>query len=329
LLLLLGLAMFIERRSGATAEGSPSPTPDAVASSSIAASVAPSSSARASDVTSSSSPLSTPTPTRADPVLVGAGDIARCDGEGDEATADLLDDIEGTVFTLGDNVYPAASEETLRDCFGPSWGRHLDRIRPVAGNHDWKDGGIKAFRTYFGKQLPPDGSTWYAYWLGKWRVIVLDSDCAQVDGCDPDSPQGRWLADELATNPARCTVAMFHHPRFSSGDEHGNDRAMDAFWQPLYRAGTDVILNGHEHDYERFAPQDPEGNEDRERGIRQFVVGTGGGELRGFDDPEPNSELRANVAFGVLALTLHDGSYEWRFHAADHDFADAGFAHCH
>lgn len=327
LLLLLGFAAILAQRSGDPVGGSPSA---AAASPTPGSHTPPPSSAPSIPSPSPSVTTPTPAPTPiADPVLVGAGDIAECDSEEDEATADLLDAIEGTVYTLGDNVYPSASEETLRDCFGPSWGRHLDRMLPVAGNHDWQDGGIKAYRVYFGERLPADGLTWYATWLGSWRVVVLDSDCDEVEGCGPDSAQGRWLADELAANQADCTVALFHHPRFSSGDEHGDDPAMDAFWQPLYTAGVDVILNGHEHDYERFAPQDPDAREDRGRGIRQFVVGTGGTTLRGFDDPRPNSELRANIAHGVLALTLRDGSYDWRFHAADSDFGDAGTGPCH
>ena len=175
----------------------------------------------------------------------------------------------------------------------------------------------------------PTASTWYARDLGTWRVIVLDSDCDKVGGCGPESPQGRWLAAELAASDARCTVAIFHHPRFSSGEEHGDDEAMDPFWRALHADGVDVIVNGHDHDYERFAPQDPEGREDRTAGIREFVVGTGGRELRGFADPRPNSELRASIAHGVLALTLHDGSYDWAFHAVASTFSDGGTAACH
>jgi hypothetical protein len=286
------------------------------------------------------SPLPSPTAT-GDPILVGAGDIANCDSDGDEATAKLLDGIDGQVFTAGDNVYPAASESTFADCYEPSWGRHLARTRAAAGNHDWQSDGIGAYRDYFGpSSAGPDGETWYAYDLGAWRVIVLDSDCEAVDGCGPTSPQGRWLADELATNDgasgggavggagARCTVAIWHHPRFSSGF-HGNEPSVGAFWRALYAAGVDVVINGHDHDYERFAPQDPSGTEDRERGIREFVVGTGGRPLRDFEEPRRNSELRASVDHGVLALALRDGSYDWQFHAATTDFSDRGTAFCH
>lgn len=262
-------------------------------------------------------------------MLVGAGDIADCDSDGDEATAALLDRIGGTVFTAGDNVYPAASRGAFEDCYEPSWGRHLARTRPAAGNHDWRDGGIGAYREYFAAQGTGQGdTTWYAYDLGTWRVIVLDSDCDDVGGCTAGSPQGRWLAAELAANDARCTLAIWHHPRFSSG-VHGNDSVVAPFWTALYAADADVVVNGHDHDYERFAPQDPSGHEDRDAGIREFVVGTGGAPLRKFSTIRANSELRAAVDHGVLALTLRDGGYDWRFHAATTDFSDAGSAHCH
>ena len=281
----------------------------------------------------SASGVVTPSPAATgDPVLVGAGDIGDCASDGDEATAALLDGIDGTVFTAGDNAYPDGTAAQFRDCYDPSWGRHRDRTWPAPGNHDWHAPDLAGYREYFGAAaVGPDGEPWYARTLGTWRVLVLDSDCDVVGGCGPDSPQGRWLAGELAgaSGAARCTVAIFHHPRFSSGAEHGDDPTMDPIWRALYAGGVDVVINGHEHSYERFAPQDPDGREDRARGIRAFVAGTGGRALRGFGDPRPNSELRASLAFGVLALTLHAGSYDWRFHAADSDFSDSGAASCH
>ncbi len=329
LIVLVGLSGVIGRAPSATPRG----TVIATASDSAMASPSGASGASAApaspSIPASAAPSIAPPPMDA-PVLVGAGDIASCDSDGDEATAALLDGIPGTVFTAGDNAYDDGSAEDFRECYDPSWGRHKDRTWPAAGNHDWHTDDLAGYRDYFGAAAAgPDGASWYARDLGTWRIIVLDSDCDDVDGCDPDSPQGQWLAAELASSTATCTVAIFHHPRFSSGDEHGDDPSMDALWRPLYAAGVDVILNGHDHDYERFAPQDPDGREDRERGIRQFVVGTGGRDLRGFDDIRPNSELASNLAHGVLALTLLDGSYRWEFHAAASDFSDSGTAFCH
>ena len=264
------------------------------------------------------------------PVLVGAGDIGDCGSDGDEATAALLDDIPGTVFTAGDNAYDDGAARDFEQCYAPSWGRHLARTWPTPGNHDWHTGGLAGYRDYFGTAgAGPDGASWYARDLGTWRVIVLDSNCEEVGGCAADSAQGRWLAAELEASDAACTVSIFHHPRFSSGERYGDDPAMDPFWRALYAGGVDVVVNGHEHSYERFAPQDPDAREDRARGIREFVVGTGGAGLRGFGTTSANSELRASVAHGVLALTLGDGSYDWEFHAAGSDFSDRGTASCH
>jgi hypothetical protein len=331
LVVLVGLTGVIGRAPAATPRG----TVIAAASSSATAVPSTATEAPASPSTSTSTTPGSSAPTVApppmdDPVLVGAGDIASCDSDGDEATAALLDRIDGIVFTAGDNAYDDGSAEDFRDCYDPSWGRHRDRTWPAAGNHDWRTTDLAGYRDYFGPAATgPDGASWYARDLGTWRVIVLDSDCEEVDGCGPDSPQGRWLAAELAASRATCTVAIFHVPRFSSGDEHGSDPSMDPFWRALYAAGVDVIVNGHDHDYERFAPQDPDGREDRERGIREFVVGTGGRELRGFDEIAANSELAVNVDHGVLALTLRDGAYAWQFHAATTDFSDSGTAFCH
>ena len=284
----------------------------------------------AGSIVASPPPSLSPTasPSAGDPVLVGAGDIAECTTDADAATARLVEAIPGSVFTAGDNVYEAASAATFRDCYAPTWGRFKDRTRPAAGNHDWADGGIDAYRAYFGAAAGTGDATWYAYDLGTWRVIVLDSDCGQVGGCGPDSTQGRWLANELADHPTACTLAIWHHPRFSSG-VHGDANDVAPFWRALYDAGADVVINGHDHDYERFAPQAPDGRADPSRGIREFVVGTGGAELRTFPRAAPNSELRAALYHGVIELTLHDGSYDWRFLSTTTDFSDSGTAHCH
>ena len=330
LLLLLGATRLVDRRTAApgpissVAGSVPAAGPSAIGSTSQPPGT-PGSPSGGTD-TPSGSPLASPT---GDPVLVGAGDIGVCGDDGDEATAKLLDGIAGTVFTVGDNAYNNGTAEQFRECYHPNWGRHLERTRPAPGNHDWGLGNLDGYLGYFGARAAgPDGTSWYSYDLGTWHVIVLDSVCSEV-GCDAGSPQVEWLEADLAASDARCTVAYWHHPRFSSG-RHGNDRAVDVFWQRLYDADVDVVVNGHDHDYERFAPQDPDNGKDSERGIREFVVGTGGTNLRRFEEPKPNSELRVARVHGVLALTLRDGSYEWEFiPTADSDISDRGTAPCH
>jgi acid phosphatase type 7 len=243
-------------------------------------------------------------------------------------TAALLDDIEGTVFTAGDNAYENGTAEEFASCYDTTWGRHKERTRPVPGNHDWRTGGLAGYFDYFGEAARgPDGRSWYSFDLGTWHVIMLDSECDKNGGCETDSAQGRWLAEDLEASDTRCTVAIWHKPRFSSG-EHGNDRSVAPFWTALYDAGVDVVVNGHDHDYERFAPQDPDAAEDRDRGMRQFVVGTGGTPLRTFEEPVANSELRA-LSHGVFKMTMRDGSYDWEFIPVSGDFRDGGTAFCH
>ena len=242
-----------------------------------------------------------------DPVLVGAGDIADCALDSGAATAALLDTIAGTVFTAGDNAYPDGSATQFHDCYAPTWGRHLERTKPAAGNHDWLTKGLAGYREYFGEKAGPADASWYSFDLGAWHVIVLDSDCAFVGGCLPGSPQGVWLDADLKASTAGCTMAIWHHPRFSSG-EHGNDASVWPFWDALYRAKADVVVNGHDHDYERFGPQDPAGREDKAAGIREFVVGTGGAGLRDFPTVAAHSEVRIASTFGVIRFVLHPTS---------------------
>lgn len=321
LLLLLGATRLLERGGIA-----PGPASSVGVGAGGSASLGPGDSP--ASLPSGSAPVGTSPPT-VDPVLVGAGDIGDCGSGGDDATAALLDGIEGTVFTAGDNAYENGSADDFRNCYQENWGRHLARTRPVPGNHDWQTSDLAGYFGYYGASAQgPNGSSWYSYDLGTWHIIVLDSMCAKVGGCDPTSPQGQWLAADLAAANATCTLAIFHHPRFTSG-EHGDTLEMDAFWRPLYAAGVDVIVNGHDHDYEWFQPQDPDGRLDTERGIREFVVGTGGTPLRDFVRVAPNSGFRAVVGFGVIAFTLHDGSYEWRFTVADSPVRDNGTARCH
>jgi hypothetical protein len=263
-------------------------------------------------------------------VLVGAGDIARCaDLTGAQATAKLLDGIPGTVFAAGDLALSDGTEGQFANCYDPTWGRQKTRTRPVPGNHDY---GVKAaapYFKYFGAAAGLPGKGYYSYDLGPWHVVALNSNCSDIGGCGPGSPEELWLRQDLAAHPAACTVAYWHHPFFSSGKTHGGDPEMKAFWTDLYSAHAEIVINGHDHDYERFAPQDPNGKADPARGIREFVVGTGGNNLRAFSDPAPNSEARFNETFGVLKLTLQAKSYEWQFIPVSGDFTDKGSGTCH
>jgi hypothetical protein len=326
LVVLLGLVVGFRRLSAAATSSPTAPVPSVVATDAGGGTPSAHSSGRPS-----ASESAAPFPSASgDPVLVGAGDIASCNLDGDEATARLLDGIAGTVFTAGDNAYDNGSASDFAECYEPTWGRHKARTRPAAGNHDWASTDAQGYRGYFGPSaVNTDGDTWYSYELGHWHIVVLDANCGRVGGCGPDSDQGRWLAADLADHPATCTLAVWHQPRFSSGDEHGNDPSVDPFWRALYAAGADVVVNGHDHDYERFAPQDPDGREDRRRGIRQFVVGTGGAVIRGFDEPVANSELRVATSPGVIEFTLHPRSYNWRWIPTTDTASDSGSAPCH
>ncbi|HEY6015076.1 MAG TPA: phosphodiester glycosidase family protein, partial [Candidatus Limnocylindrales bacterium] len=206
------------------------------------------------------SPAPTPTPTGSEAVLVGAGDIASCGLTADTATAKLVAGIAGTVFAAGDEAYESGSAAEFKNCYAPTWGPFLDRTYPVPGNHEYVTSGAAGYFNYFGARAGAAGAGWYAYDLGTWRIYALNSNCAVV-GCDAGSAQETWLRDDLAANPRACVLAYWHHPRFSSG-QHGNDSEVAALWNDLYAAGADVIVNGHDHDYERFAPQAPSGKAD-------------------------------------------------------------------
>ncbi len=263
-----------------------------------------------------------------DPVLLAAGDIAECGDDGSERTAKLLDRMDGTIAALGDNVYQNGSLDEYLDCYAPTWGRHRARTRPTVGNHEYYTPRAGAYFAYFCGMAGEDFKGWYSYDLGTWHVVVLNSNCDEVGGCGPGSEQNQWLRDDLAKHPAKCTAAYWHHPRFSSGD-HGNDASVAPLWQALHEGGAEVVLTGHEHDYERFSPMLPNGAADDLRGIREFVVGTGGRGPRNFADIQPNSVIRQTGLVGVLSLTLHDGSYDWQMVREDGYVTDNGHSECH
>ncbi|MCA1702762.1 MAG: metallophosphoesterase [Actinobacteria bacterium] len=265
-----------------------------------------------------------PPPTPA-PVIAAAGDIAD-DGSGDEATAKVIDAINPTrVLTTGDHAYPDGTIDNFNSFYEPTWGRHKSLTRPSPGNHDYHVSGAPGYFDYFGAAAGERGKGYYSYDLGSWHVVALNSNVSTAAG----SAQEQWLRADLAAHPNRCTLAYWHHPRFTSGSVHDNNTAVGPLWQALYDAGADVVLNGHNHNYERFGRQDPSGQADAQQGIREFVVGTGGGGHYGFDSPKPNSEVRNGDSYGVLKLTLRDEGYDWRFEPeAGKTFTDTGSAGC-
>ncbi len=266
-----------------------------------------------------------------DPVLVGAGDIhASCGTFGDQATARLLDNVlaaagtAGTVFTAGDNIFLFGTAAEYHICYDPAWGRFKDRTYPTPGNHEYETPGAGPYYAYFGVRAGPLRKGYYSYNLGAWHIIAINSNFVSPEGSD----QERWLRADLAANKAACILAYWHYPLFSSGI-HGNDPQMRAIWRDLYAFGASIVINGHDHDYERFAPQTPDGQPDPVRGIREFVVGTGGGGLRDFGAIQPNSEKRGSHTWGVLKLTLHPTGYDWEFVPVDDQtFRDSGSAAC-
>ncbi|MEA2480121.1 MAG: acid phosphatase type 7 [Thermoleophilaceae bacterium] len=266
------------------------------------------------------------------PTLLAAGDIAHCDSNGDEQTARIAAAYRGKVqlATLGDTVYPTGSERDFVRCYQPSWGKLSLPDRPAAGNHDYGTGSATTYFAYFGPAAGPAGRGWYSYEYGGWHVVVLNSNCGFVPGggCGVGSEQERWLRADLAAHPARCTLAYWHHPRWSSGP-HGSDPSYDAFWRDLRAAGADVVLNGHDHDYERWAPQNADGKRDP-NGIREWVAGTGGSELYPIVSSYDNSQVKIAGTPGLLELTLHPTGYEWRFLPVEATAAaDSGRARCH
>ncbi|MCH7998692.1 MAG: metallophosphoesterase [Chloroflexi bacterium] len=266
--------------------------------------------------------------------MVGAGDIALCGSSGSEATAQLLDTIfadgaPGYVFTAGDNAYNSGTASEFANCYEPTWGRQKARTKPAPGNHEYGTTNASGYFGYFGAAAGEASKGYYSYDLGSWHIVVINSNCSEVGGCGTGSPQEQWLRADLAANSAACTLAYWHHPRFSSG-LHGSSTLTQALWQALYDDGAEMVINGHDHDYERFAPQDPNGVADPSGGIRQFVVGTGGKSHYSFGAPIANSEVRNGDTYGVLKMTLHSTSFDWEFvPVAGKTFSDSGSQACH
>ncbi len=269
----------------------------------------------------SNGPTAAPT---ADAVFVGAGDIADCAKPQDEQTAQLIDKIPGTVFTAGDDAYPRGTAEDFQKCYDPTWGRFKARTAPTPGNHEYYSPNAEPYYAYFGAKAGAGGKGYYSYDLGEWHVVALNSNIDAKTG----SEQEKWLKADLAAHPKACTLAYWHHPVFSSG-VHGNDSTMQNIWKTLYAAGVDVVVNGHDHNYERFAPQNPDGKADPQHGIREFVVGTGGAELRDIEKLRPNSEVQNATTFGVIKFVLQPKSYSWEFIPIQgQTFTDRGTQSC-
>lgn len=278
-----------------------------------------------------------------DPVIAAAGDIACSptstnfnggNGTADachmKATADLLVNTDlAAVLPLGDLQYETGTLSAFQQSYAPTWGRVKAITHPAVGNHEYAISNAKGYYSYFGAAAGDSSQGYYSYDISSWHIIALNSNCSEVGGCGVGSPQEQWLKADLKAHPNVCTLAYWHHPRFSSG-EHGSDSDYDAFWKNLYAAGAEIVLNGHDHDYERFAPQSPDAKADRTRGIREFVVGTGGKNHYKFVNIQSHSEVRNADTYGVLKLTLHPKSYTWKFvPEAGKTFTDSASSSCH
>jgi hypothetical protein len=263
--------------------------------------------------------------------LVGAGDIAGCDFKQDSKTARLLGKIGGTVFNLGDSAYPEGTRQQFRECYDPTWGKYKKRTRPVVGNHEYDTSSeAKPYFDYFRGRAGERRGGYYSYDRGSWHIVALNSNCKEVGGCEWNSTQAAWLRGDLANHPARCTLAYFHHPLYASGN--GYDRPkVKPFWHILYNHHAEVILSGHAHRYERFARITPSGERSSARGIRQFIVGTGGAMGHDQHGPdEPRVQAKKIGAPGVLKLDLGSGFYHWKFvPVAGRNYTDSGRARCH
>ena len=288
----------------------------------------------------------TPAAAPADPVLVGAGDIADCTRTEDSGTANLIAGIPGHVFTIGDNAYQNGTASEFANCYDPTWGAFKDRTRPALGNHDFGNGtnpGAPNYFDYFNGvgnndgPAGPRGTGYYSYEITgngvDWHVVVLNSECEPSvgywlpGGCAAGSAQDLWLKADLANSPTNNIIAMWHKPRFSSSASYPH---MQQLWSDLYAGGVDIALAGHEHDYERLAPMDASGNSDPAYGVRAFTVGTGGEAVGGFGTILPTSEARSGVTNGVIKFTLHANSYDWQFiPIAGETFTDSGTTAVH
>ncbi len=271
-----------------------------------------------------------PTPeVTGDPVLLGLGDIASCWSSGDEATARLLDTTPGVLGIVGDTEQNNATAPEFKGCYDATWGRHNARSRPAVGDHEYRVTDAAGYFDYFGSRAGPRFKGWYSYDLANWHIVVLNSNCELIGGCGPGSEQYEWLQQDLHQNAGDCIGAYVHHPRWSAGALHGDQTRVAPFWDLLYKYSAEFVYGGNDHTYQRFAPQTPAGVVDRDRGLRQFVLGTGGTQHYPLTGLEPNTEVQHTGTFGVMRFTLHANSYDWRFlPQAGRTFTDAGSTQC-
>jgi hypothetical protein len=272
-----------------------------------------------------------PEPTDEPATVLIAGDVAYCSRDGDEMTAALLDEQEGEILVAGDMLKETGPGMSYEACYGPSWGRHLERTHVALGNLDYVNGSADAAFDYFGDRAGPRGQGYYSLDIGSWHVVVLNGNDPIVSTA-VGSPQEQWLRQDLAANAdAQCVLAVWHQPRFYQGGSPANvNGSVLPFWTALYEAGADVVVNASFRLYERYAPQDPAGAADPDAGIRQFIVGTGGGGRDVLHPAAPNVESRADPAGGVLKLTLKPGGYDWAFLPIEGEvFTDTGSGTCH
>jgi acid phosphatase type 7 len=267
-------------------------------------------------------------------VMVGAGDIAGCNSSGDEATAKLVTGVisenpGAVVFTLGDNVYSNGTSQEFTNCYDPSWGSFKARTRPVPGNHDYNTSNATGYYGYFGAKAGDPSKGYYSYNLGAWHIVVVNSNCAAIGGCETGSSQEKWLRSDLKASSNTCQIVMWHHPRFSSGAEHGNADFMQDIWKAASENNVELILNGHEHTYERFTPMNAVGEADP-GGTTEILVGSGGISHYHLGIKKPNSQTFNADTYGVLKLELAASSYKFEFlPEPGKTFTDAGSGMCH
>ena len=273
-------------------------------------------------------PGAAPTSSAQEATILAAGDIATCGTPGAAATAKLVQSLGNyPILGLGDYAYESGTATEFAQCYDPFWGKFSSRLYPAAGNHEYYTDNARDYFKYFGSAAGDPAKGYYSFDLGAWHLIALNANCDQVGGCQPGSIQEQWLRADLAAHHNACTLAFWHQPRFSSG-EHGSAVEVDAFWRDLYAAHATLVLNGHDHDYERFDPQDPTGKADA-NGIREIIVGTGGASHYQISTTLPNSVVNNTQAFGVLQLQLHPTAYDWKFiPEAGETFHDEGSASC-